>query len=344
MQGIRKGLAAAVVGDGDGPVAPGRSLLDGGIGGGQGVHVGHGGVQVQLHPLHTHRRVLPFGQAAGLHGVGLQHHFVFKPILDELSLHPQNRADIHIFQDRFCLVCLHKAADTDGIGIVGHVEFYNKRVALFQFLVVDVEYLSLHDHRAHVHGQILHGHGSSLEGLAVEGLAGGGGDGSLFLPFGRGSSGQILHHLAPHGFHGIKQGFSLQRRAGFDGNGYGHGKPLPKNLLHGRHLLHEGVFPIGCQMDGQVLLFPFPFGPGQGAPGHGIPLNEQVHQLLWLDFCQLRSRMGRIQGHAPQPIEGGNLLRRLIHQPLGDVVFAVDNNVDGSILGGNVRSGDSRLR
>ena len=53
--------------------------------------------------------------------------------------------------------------------------------------------------------------------------------------------------------------------------------------------------------------------------------------------------MGRRQRHAPQAVEGRDFLRRLIHQPLGDVAFAVDNHMDGSILGGNVRSGDSRL-
>ena len=344
VQGVSKGLAAAVVGDGDGPVPPGRCLLDGSIGGGQGVHVGHGGVQMQLHPLHAFRRVFSFRQTAGLHGVGLEHHFVLKPILDELALHPKNRADIHIFQNGFCLVCLHKPANADRIGIVGHVEFYHIGVALFQLLVVNVEHLSLHDHCAHIHRQILHGHGVSLEGLAVEGLAGGGGGCRLPLLFGGRNGGQVLHHLAPHGLHGFKQGLALQRRAGFDGNGHGRGKPFPQHLLHRRHLLHERILTVGGQMDGQVFPLPLPPGPGKRTPCHGIPLDKEVHQLLRLDFCQLVGRVGSVQNHMPQAVERPNLLRRLIHQPLGDVSFGMHHHMDGSILGGNVRSGDSRLR
>ena len=301
-------------------------------------------MQVQLHPLHPFRGVLSLGKAAGLHGVGLEHHFVLKTVLDELSLHPQHRADIHIFQDWFCLVCLHKFANTHGIGVVGHVEFYNIGVALFQLLVVDGKYLSLHNHRAHVHAQILHGNRCPLEGLAVEGLAGGGGGCGLFLPFGSGGGGQIFHHLTPHGLHGVKQGFSFQRRAGLNGDGHRHRKPLPEHLLHRGHLLHQRVLAVGNQTDGQVLPLPVPFGPGQGAPGHGIPLDKEVHQFLRLDFCQFRGRVGGCQFHPPQAVEGGNFLRRLIHQPLGDVVFGMHHHMDGPILGGNVRSGDSRLR
>ena len=344
MQGVGEGLAAAVVGDGDGPMAPGRRLFDGGIGGGQSIHIGHGGVQVQLHPLHPFRGVLSFWQAAWLHGVGLQHHFVLKPVLDQLALYPQYRADIHIFQNGFGLVRLHKLTDAHGVGVVGHVEFYNIGVALFQLLVIDVEDLALHDHRAHVHAQVLHGNGSPLEGLAVEGFAGCGGGCRLFLPFGGGDGGQIFHHLTPHGLHGFKQSLPLQRGAGLNGDGHGHRKPLPQHLLHLGHLLHEGVLAVGRQMDGQVLPFPVPFGPGERTPGHGIPLDKEVHQFLMLHFRQLVSRVGGSQSHAPQAIEGSNLLRRLIHQPLRDVGVRMYHHMDGPILGGNVRSGDSRLR
>ena len=209
--------------------------------------------------------------------------------------------------------------------------------------MVDGKHLALHDHRAHVHAQILHGNGGALEGLAVEGLAGSGRGGRLFLPLRGGSSRQILHHLAPHGFHGFKQGLSLQRRAGLNGNGHRHREPLPQHLLHGRHLLHQGILAVGGKTDGQLLPLPVPFRSRQGTPGHGIPLNEQVHQFFRLDFCQLVSWVGSCQRHAPQAIEGGNLLRRLIQQPLGDVGFAVDNHMNTAFFRRNVRSGDSRL-
>ena len=51
MPGIREGLAHAVVGDGDGRMAPGHGLLDDAGGVGEGVHIAHLGMEVQLHPL-----------------------------------------------------------------------------------------------------------------------------------------------------------------------------------------------------------------------------------------------------------------------------------------------------
>ena len=51
MPGIREGLAHAVVGDGDGGMAPGNGLLDDAGGVGEGVHIAHLGVKMQLHPL-----------------------------------------------------------------------------------------------------------------------------------------------------------------------------------------------------------------------------------------------------------------------------------------------------
>ena len=49
MQRIGEGLAAAMVGDGNGPMTPGSCLLNSGEGGCQRIHVGHGGMQVQFH-------------------------------------------------------------------------------------------------------------------------------------------------------------------------------------------------------------------------------------------------------------------------------------------------------
>ena len=158
---------------------------------------------MQLHPLFPGGGVLPLGHGAGLHGVGLEHHFVFKPILNQLALHPQDGTDLNVFQNGFGLSGLHKAADADGVGVVRHVEFHHVGVALFQLLVVNGEDLALHDDGSHVQTEILHGDGRTLEGLAVEAFAGGGG--LVLLPgLGGGSGGELLNLRLPHGFRGGK--------------------------------------------------------------------------------------------------------------------------------------------
>ena len=210
FHGIREGLGDSVVSDGNGPVSPGCCLLHGVGSDGQRVHIGHGGMQVQLHPLLPRRRILTLGHGAGHHGVGLQHHFILKTVLNGLTLDPKNTAGLNIVQDRLGLSRFHEAADPDRIGIVGDIKFDHPGVSLFQLFVINVEYLSFHDHRTHVQVQIPHGHGGSLEGLAVEGLAG---RRCLFLFSGRtGRTGgrQRLQHRAAHGFHGVKQRLSLQ--------------------------------------------------------------------------------------------------------------------------------------
>ena len=252
VQSVREGLAAAVVGDGNGSVSPGRRLLDGCVRWGQSVHIGHGGMQVELHPLAPHRLVLPLGHGAGLHGIGLEHHFVLEPILDQPTLHPKHCAYRHVFQNGLGLVRLHEAADAHGVGVVRHVEFHHIGVALFQLLVLHVEDPTLHDHRAHVHGQILHGHGISPEGLSVEGLALGLG---LFLPLfqaGHGG-GHFADGLLPEGLHGVNESLAFQLVTGFNGNGHRCGKPLPEILLHRRDMLHQRRLAVGSQTDGQAL-------------------------------------------------------------------------------------------
>ena len=252
VQSVGEGLATAVVGDGNGSVSPGRRLLDGRVRWGQGVHIGHGGMQVELHPLGSHRLVLSLGHGAGLHGIGLEHHFVLEPILDEPTLHPKHRAYRHVFQNGLGLVCLHEAADAHGVGVVRHVEFHHIGVALFQLLVLHVEDPTLHDHRAHVHGQILHRHGIPPEGLAVEGLALGLG---LVLPLflsGR-DGGHFTDGLLPEGLHGVNESLAFQLVAGFNGNRHRRGKPLPEILLHRRDMLHQRRLAVGSQTDGQAL-------------------------------------------------------------------------------------------
>ncbi len=282
MQRIRKGLAAAVVGDGDGLVSPGGSLLDGGLGAGEGIHVRHGGMQVQLHPLFAHGQILPLGHGAGGHGKGLHDHFVFKPVLHEPSLYTKDAANLHILQNGLRLPRFHKAADADGVGIVGHVKLDDPGIALFQLLVVHIEDQALHDDGAHVHGHLVHGNRIALEGLAVEGIGGSGSLGFCLLLFRNGGS--RLDHGTPHGFHGFKEGLALQGLTRFDGDGHGSCKPLAQHILHRRKQFFQFLFAVGTELYRQSGILPFPFGTCQGTTAHGIAADKEVHQLLRFNF------------------------------------------------------------
>ena len=70
-------------------VTPGGGLLHGGSGIRQGVHVGHVGVQMQLHPFFS-GGIQPLGRFMGQDRDGVQDHFVVKPVYDRFGqyLHP----------------------------------------------------------------------------------------------------------------------------------------------------------------------------------------------------------------------------------------------------------------
>ena len=167
LHGIGEGLGHAVVGDGDGSVPPGRRLLDGCGGIGQGVHVAHGGMQMQLHPLFPGGGILPLGHGTGHDGVGLEHHIVFKPVLDELALHPQDGAHLHGIEDGLSLFGLQEPGDPDGICVIRHIELDHEGIALGQLLVIHRKDLALDDDGAHIHGHLVHGNGLAPEGFSV---------------------------------------------------------------------------------------------------------------------------------------------------------------------------------
>ena len=78
---------------------------------------------VQFHPLFPGGEILPLGEAARHHGIGLEHHVVFKSVFNQLSLHPQDGANLHTFNNGLCLLGFQEAADPDGI-VVPEVSSY----------------------------------------------------------------------------------------------------------------------------------------------------------------------------------------------------------------------------
>ena len=111
MQRIGKRLAAAVIGNSDGSVSPGGCLLDGILGIGQGIHIGHNGMQVQLYTLVPSGIVFSLFHRAGHHSHRPKNHFIIKLIDLQSALHLQHRTHLYVFQNRLCLIVLHKAID-----------------------------------------------------------------------------------------------------------------------------------------------------------------------------------------------------------------------------------------
>ena len=171
LHGVREGLRAAVIGDGDGLVAPRCRLLDGGGGVGQGIHGGHGGVQVQLDALFR-RGVLALGRFELLDGIRLHDHLVVVAVKGHFALNAHPHADLYIFQNGLCLVGLHELVDADGASVVGHVEADDPCVALFQLAVLHGKDLALDHDAEHVQIEIADGNLFAVEGLAVEEVAG----------------------------------------------------------------------------------------------------------------------------------------------------------------------------
>ena len=160
-----------MIGDGNGLVAPRGRLLDGGGGVGQGIHGGHGGVQVQLDALFR-RGVLALGRFELLDGIRLHDHLVVVAVEGHFALNAHPHADLYIFQNGLCLVGLHELVDADGAGVVGHVEADDPCVALFQLAVLHGKNLALDHDAEHVQIEIADGNLFAVEGLAVEEVAG----------------------------------------------------------------------------------------------------------------------------------------------------------------------------
>ena len=174
---VREGLGHSVVGDGDGPVAPGLRPLHHilvrpqlGPHSGEGVHGGHGGVQMKLHPLL--RGVVHFHLLLGSHdGHRLQHHVPVKPVHIQPALYQQVHSLPNAVHQGLALIPGEELVHPDGAGVVGHVEGHHPGPPLFQLPVVDGEHVPLDDHHAHIQLQLPDGHRGALDGLAEDGPA-----------------------------------------------------------------------------------------------------------------------------------------------------------------------------
>ena len=196
--GVGEGVGHAVVGDGDGGVAPPLRPLDHVLVRAddrvglkahrrQGVHGGHVGVQMQLHPL-LRGGVLALLLGGGGDGHGLQHHVAIKAVHVQPPLDLQVHPLLHPVHDGLALVPGEELVHPDGPGVVGQVKGHHPGPPLFQLLVVHGEHVALHHHHAHIQLQLVHGGGPLGHGPAKDGLPLG-----LALGVGGGADGGALH-------------------------------------------------------------------------------------------------------------------------------------------------------
>ena len=164
---VGEGLGPAVVGDGDGAVAPAGRTLDGRAGIGQRVHGRHRGMQMQLHALFG-VGIAALGRLDLLHGGRLQDHFVVVAVKAHLALHAQPHAGLHVVDDGLGLGGLHKLIDADGAGVVRHVEADDPRTALLELPVLHGEDLALDDHAEHIEIELVHPHRPARKRPPVE--------------------------------------------------------------------------------------------------------------------------------------------------------------------------------
>ena len=343
FHGIRERLCHTVVRDGDGLVPPGSRLLHRGSGICQGIHITHGGMQMELHPLFSGGDILAFWHRAWLNGIGPENHFVFKAVLRQLSLNPQNRTHLNMLQNGFCLLGLHKPADTNGAGVVRHIELYHPGVALGQLLVIYGKYFALYDDRSHIHGQFLHRNRCPTERLSVDGFRVLG-LGLVLLRFRWSLRGQADHHPVPHGVQGIIKRLPLQGRTRLHLNGHLHAETGKEALLHLGNQFFQGLLSVGRKLNGKTRPLPVPPGTGKRPPGHGVETDKISHQFLRLTFRKLCGRMGHCEFHFRKSVSGGKLPGCTVQKPLGNIALGMGKHVDAAFFGVQIRTVNRRLR
>ena len=265
---IREPLDHAVVRDGDGGVAPGlrphddvprRSRL--GTEGGEGIHVGEGGVGVELHPLDL-RLVLTHLVGVGGDVLGVQQDVAAVPVeLDvPLDLHPQ--AGLHVLLQPGLFLLLQILGHPDGGLEVRHVEGQAEDPRAAGLVEVGKEHLPRHHHVAHLGIQSLHGLDRALDGNAHDDLAA-----LRLLTGGRGGGGDRLVNGHPlQGVGRCRGGGQLVfflPQVGPDGEGQVHGPALPRHF--------DSCQKSAVQKGAEV--------PGQGEAGEQLEKGDPLHRL-----------------------------------------------------------------
>ena len=169
MPGVREGLGHAMVGDGDGGMPPADGRLDGVLGVRQGVHVAHLRVQVQLHPFFR-GGVLTFGVVDHVDVVRIELNILAVPGGLHLALDAQPHARLDGGAVLFRLLGGEVFMDTDGVGVVRHVEVQPPHAGAACLHTLGGKDLAGHGGGAHFQVQLPHGIGAALDGFTQQHL------------------------------------------------------------------------------------------------------------------------------------------------------------------------------
>ena len=153
---IGERLRAAVVGHGDGRVAPLGGALDEIAGVGQRVHGGKAGVQVQLHAL-VRGSVLP-DDGPGLDDAArFEHHVVDVAVKVDRALHLHVHAGADLMDDGLVIVAAQELRDVHGAGVVRHLKAQHRGAALGKLAAVGQKDAALDRHAAGLERELRHG-------------------------------------------------------------------------------------------------------------------------------------------------------------------------------------------
>ena len=331
IHGVREGLKHAVVRNGNGLMSPRRSLFDSCGGVGQRIHGGHGGMQMQLHPLFR-GGVLALGLLPCHDGLGLKHVFVIIAVVGHLAQDSQPHTLLDSVQNGFGLLRLHELVHPHRAVVICQIKVNNPGVPLFQLPVVHSEDLALHNDLEHIQGQVLHGGGISLEGAAEDGLLG-------FLLFFLLLAlevrrwqvpGRALAELLRLGKEFL---LLLRRKSRMDHDGSLDPETLQKVALRGADVLPKLIYAIGPQIQMELLPLRFPAAAGQNAGGKGKTMDDELLQFL---IDRIAEAVLRIVGHKldlAHAVELCDLLHGLVDGLLGKVHIRLHLDRHGPGLG-----------
>ena len=197
--------------------------------------------------------------------------------------------------------------------------------------MVNSKDLALHQDDTHVHTQILHGNRGTLKGFSIESIAGRRG---LFLCLRCGTAGRSSgsNSAAAHIFHSLKERLALQGFARFHADGHRSIKLLLQVFLYRREMFLKDILAVCHQVDGQIILFPYPFRACQNTPCHGVTADKHLHQLVRFNLLKLMGRIDRLKPQPAQTVHFRNILLRLVQQPLRDVFIRTHQQGQGLLL------------
>ena len=170
VPGLGERLHRAVVGDGNGGMAPRRRLLHHLAHVGEGVHGAHLGMEVQLHTL-LRGRVLPPLMLDALDAHRLKLYVLAVEGQRQLALHPQPHAVTDGAAQHPGLLLVHVFPHGHGAVLIGHVEVQAPLAGPPGLVALHAEDAALHHGHAHFQVQLRDGDDLALDLLAVQQVA-----------------------------------------------------------------------------------------------------------------------------------------------------------------------------